>query len=269
VPAGGNGDLPLSGVPSGATVQFPENVANVFSVSYSSNRVRIVPTTGFSGIIRMPVTIIKGSATLTTEVVLTVLPLAVPSAKWTNGAKTSTITWPQSPTPTATGYIVTLEGRTVCRTTAAQRTCVVPGPLGRNANVTIRTVGGDETTSVVTQATPPRVSCTTVASVRFATNSAKLTPTAKRTLKAIAEKLNGGGFSRVCFTGHTDSRSTVMANKYLSYLRATNVQNYLDSLVTTAKVRLNLGYEGELRPAAPNTSKNNMSRNRRVDIAIG
>lgn len=68
-------------------------------------------------------------------------------------------------------------------------------------------------------------------------------------------------------SGHTDSDGGDAANQALSERRAQSVTQYLaDNGIDTSRIR-SVGY-GEARPAFPNDSRTNKSRNRRIEFAV-
>jgi CshA-type fibril repeat protein len=267
VPPATNGSLPVTGIPSGAAVSVPSSVANAKSLSFSNGSVFIEPTDGFSGIIRVPVTATLGTATFTTEVVLTVLPKAPTSLRVTNSPYGAIFTWPASTTTNATGYVVRVNGFTICTVTPANRACGYPGLIGSRATVEVQTLGADGTVSGWTKAAYAPSRCQKVASVHFATDSARLTDAAKRTLRSVAASMRTQRFDGYCLSGHTDSRGSIISNDSLSYFRARNVAAYLNKYLPSS-MRLRVAYSGEYRPVASNDTKAGMSANRRVDISV-
>jgi CshA-type fibril repeat protein len=267
VPPETNGALPVAGIPSGANVAIPTSVSNAKSLSFSNGSVLITPVDGFSGIIRVPVTATLGTATFTTEVVLTVLPKAPSKVKIANTPFGAIITWPASATTNATGYVVRVNGFEICRVTAENRACGYPGLLGPRARVDVQTLGADETVSGWTPGVPATARCQKVASVHFATDSARLTDSAKRKLRSVAVEMRSQRFTGYCVSGHTDSRGTFMSNNSLSYYRARAVVKYLNRYLP-ASMQLKADFSGEYLPVAPNTTKPGMASNRRVDISV-
>jgi CshA-type fibril repeat protein len=262
-----SGALPVSGVPAGAVVSVPASVSNAKTISFANGSVLIEPVAGFSGIIRVPVTATLGTATFTTYVVLTVLPKAPAKLKVSNTPTGSVITWPVSATTNATGYVVRVNGLELCTVTAETRTCVYPGLIGPRTVVEVKTLGADETVSGYTANTPAKARCQKVASVHFATDSARLTDAAKRKLRSVATTMRTQRFTGYCISGHTDARGTFSHNDSLSYFRARAVAQYLN-LHLPVSMRQKAAYSGEYRPVGSNKTKPGMASNRRVDIAV-
>lgn len=66
--------------------------------------------------------------------------------------------------------------------------------------------------------------------------------------------------------GHSDTRGDFDANIQLSKIRAEKVKNYLVKTCQVSAERLQVVYFGPTMPLVPNTSPENMQRNRRVEI---
>jgi chemotaxis protein MotB len=108
--------------------------------------------------------------------------------------------------------------------------------------------------------------------VLFSSGSAKLSKGGRKILDSIASKLNGEFSSmKVLVVGHTDSdpiRKTkkIWKDNYeLSAERGLTVARFLVNR-GVAGSRVIAGGAGEHQPAAPNASKANKSKNRRVEI---
>ncbi len=72
---------------------------------------------------------------------------------------------------------------------------------------------------------------------------------------------------RVRIEGHCDIRGSDAYNKKLSIKRAKAVYNYFASKGISKRRMLIIGY-GRSRPLVPNTTKENMFKNRRVEVKI-
>ncbi|MEO0185995.1 MAG: OmpA family protein, partial [candidate division WOR-3 bacterium] len=86
--------------------------------------------------------------------------------------------------------------------------------------------------------------------------------------KTIAKIFSGNATTTIEVQGHTDSRGSDSYNLKLSQDRAGAVKDYL---VTNHNLDANRlipkGY-GESKPVAPNTTPENMAKNRRVEFVI-
>jgi OOP family OmpA-OmpF porin len=84
-------------------------------------------------------------------------------------------------------------------------------------------------------------------------------------LNEVATVLKSNPEVKVVIEGHTDNRGAGPYNKKLSEKRAKEVQSYFIK-AGVSRERLNPWGYGEKRPAVPNTSPENMAKNRRVDL---
>lgn len=107
----------------------------------------------------------------------------------------------------------------------------------------------------------------TLEGVNFATNSARIQPQSAAILDHAVKVLNENAVVHVRVEGHTDSRGSAEYNKTLSEKRATSVAAYLTSKGIDGSRLSAIGY-GEASPIAPNDSKDNMYKNRRVELVV-
>jgi outer membrane protein OmpA-like peptidoglycan-associated protein len=108
----------------------------------------------------------------------------------------------------------------------------------------------------------------TLRKIKFAFNSAELSPEARPILDELAAYLKKHGFSTLTIEGHTDSIGSDAYNLKLSNERAAAIRN---DLIQTyqfdgAKI-LGIGY-GESRPVADNGNYQGREQNRRVEFKI-
>jgi len=107
--------------------------------------------------------------------------------------------------------------------------------------------------------------CWVIEGVHFDTDEATIKPQARPVLNAVASVLKQNPGLKVEVQGHTDSRGTDAYNMQLSERRAQAVVEYLGNAgIDTSRLQAE-GY-GESRPAVPNTSPENMAKNRRVEL---
>lgn len=129
--------------------------------------------------------------------------------------------------------------------------------LGLEAGVT---VSADERGTIISL----------VDSYFFDMGSTVLNAKIKPTLKEVAEFIIETN-ANVQVEGHTDNikvnRPPITSNWALSSLRATEVVEFLVSNGVSPKHLSAVGY-GDTRPLVPNTSVENRSRNRRIDIVL-
>jgi outer membrane protein OmpA-like peptidoglycan-associated protein len=105
--------------------------------------------------------------------------------------------------------------------------------------------------------------------VNFETNKATLKPVAREKLSKLSGVLLGfPGEYKLEIEGHTDSTGTDAYNQKLSQGRAESVRNFLvEQGIPTERISSTQGF-GRTRPIAPNDTRANREKNRRVDIVI-
>jgi outer membrane protein OmpA-like peptidoglycan-associated protein len=105
--------------------------------------------------------------------------------------------------------------------------------------------------------------------VNFETNKATLKPMAREKLSKLSGVLLGfPGEYKLEIEGHTDSTGSDAYNQTLSQSRAESVRNFLvEQGIPTARIPATQGF-GRTRPIAPNDTRANREKNRRVDIVI-
>lgn len=104
-----------------------------------------------------------------------------------------------------------------------------------------------------------------LATVYFAFDSAKLSPTAEETLKKNAEWLNANPNERIVIEGHCDERGTIQYNLALGQRRADSVFNYLRTLGVSPDRLRTISY-GEEYPADPGHNEAAWAKNRRAEF---
>ena len=111
--------------------------------------------------------------------------------------------------------------------------------------------------------------------VLFDSGKADLKPESIEILKSIAEILNREEFEErlIKIEGHTDTDPIVYSREFptnweLSAIRATNVLRYLVEEEGIEGSRVSSSGYSFYRPIAPNDTKENKAKNRRVDIVI-
>jgi outer membrane protein OmpA-like peptidoglycan-associated protein len=105
--------------------------------------------------------------------------------------------------------------------------------------------------------------------VNFETNRATLKPVAREQLSKLSGVLLGfPGEYKLEIEGHTDSTGTDAYNQTLSQSRAESVRAFLVAQgIPAERIPATQGF-GRTRPIAPNDSRVNREKNRRVDIVI-
>jgi outer membrane protein OmpA-like peptidoglycan-associated protein len=105
--------------------------------------------------------------------------------------------------------------------------------------------------------------------VNFETNKATLKPVAREKLSKLSGVLLGfPGAYKLEIEGHTDSTGSDAYNQLLSQTRAESVRNFLvEQGIPTGRIPSTQGF-GRTKPIAPNDTRANREKNRRVDIVI-
>jgi outer membrane protein OmpA-like peptidoglycan-associated protein len=104
--------------------------------------------------------------------------------------------------------------------------------------------------------------------IKFAFNSAELSPEARPILDELAAYLKKHGFATLTIEGHTDSIGADAYNMKLSNARAATIRNDLiNTYQFDGSKIVSIGY-GESRPVADNGNYQGREQNRRVEFKI-
>jgi outer membrane protein OmpA-like peptidoglycan-associated protein len=105
--------------------------------------------------------------------------------------------------------------------------------------------------------------------VNFETNKAALKPVAREKLSKLSGVLLGfPGEYKLEIEGHTDSTGSDAYNQRLSQSRAESVRDFLmEQGIPAERIPSTQGH-GRTKPIAPNDTRANREKNRRVDIVI-
>jgi len=114
----------------------------------------------------------------------------------------------------------------------------------------------------------PRAAPSVNLNVEFATNSATLTPQARKTLEQLGSALTSQDLASYKFRieGHTDTVGSPNANQALSQRRADAVADYLEQTFAIPASRLEASGKGEEGLVVPTPPQTPELRNRRVEI---
>ncbi|WP_019990811.1 OmpA family protein [Rudanella lutea] len=104
--------------------------------------------------------------------------------------------------------------------------------------------------------------------VEFDTDKATLRPTSQTLLRQVTELLNERPNCRAIVVGHADARASDAYNVQLSKRRVEAVKRFMTRAGLNDPSRITLEYYGEIRPAAPNSTRTGLQANRRVEIRI-
>ena len=97
----------------------------------------------------------------------------------------------------------------------------------------------------------------------MASGSYFLNDATKRTLIAVAKKINASGAKNILVYGHTDSRGGVN-NTVLSQNRAKAVAKFLRPMLNSKKI--SIGWYASRKPLRTGNSAAALAQNRRVEI---
>ena len=103
--------------------------------------------------------------------------------------------------------------------------------------------------------------------IYFKIGSARLDAKSAPLLNNLADIISRCPGMIVEVGGHTDSDGSAATNMRLSTARANSVIAYLASKGITSDRTVGVGY-GEEKPVAPNDTKKNKWRNRRIEFAV-
>jgi outer membrane protein OmpA-like peptidoglycan-associated protein len=257
----------LDGIPAGSTVQLNGATAlpGVAAVRIDGTRVVVTPTAAFSGIVHVPIVVVSGNQRVETTIDITVRPKAPTEIAVTPTTSTSTrISWKGS--ASATGYVVRVDGRVVCRTDGTN--CVVPALLAPNQHVVIASTGNLGTVSDNAPAAYAPGRPVLIAIVHFASGSSHLRRAAKAKLDSTEAKIAKGGFTKAMLTCHTDSAGSLTYNMALSHARCVAVAHYIRRQLGISRVSYRQASFAFLRPVASNKTRAGMARNRRVEVYV-
>lgn len=265
IPSGGTARVPVAGVPAGAEVTAPSRVPGALSVGYGRGRLTVVSVPGFSGRIRVPVTVTNGTASITRAGLVLVRPglPGGPEHRVLPGGRTL-VTWHRSPSAPPRAFRVTLGCRPACRTAA--ESCTLPAVAGPGTAISMVAVGGDDVASAAVRSRYEPAGCAPVGAVYFDVDSAALDADSRARLGRLARELARGGFNRACLAGHTDSSAGGAYNLALSERRVDAVARYL--LDRVRGVAFTTSHVGEREPVESNDTPAGKAANRRVEIGV-
>ncbi len=233
------------------------------SIRVTTTGISVTPVGGFTGVIVVPVV---GSVDGVETVVLNKVVINPVPPKAENFAPTeinkSSVSWAPSTSQTV-GYLVTLNGKEICQTTAT--TCPVAALIGPKSVVAITALGNDQTVS--TPVLVPYVATRPIPAlkVNFAVGSSVLSREQKIEIRAVARVIDTQGFTRLVVSGFTDSTGSTTLNRKLSEDRARSVAAFMRTLLP--KISIKASAFGPNKPLASNGSESGKAQNRRTEIA--
>jgi outer membrane protein OmpA-like peptidoglycan-associated protein len=216
-------------------------------------------------VVTIPVIVSDNGQSVSTLATVVVRPAAPTHILATPVSVGSTrIAWTAS--SSAHGYVVTVDGRVVCRT--AMSACVISTLLPVDAHVSVTSLGNAHTRSAEAPGRYASAKPMLLAVVHFDTASFSLTRTAKAILKAADAKMRKYGFTRAILHCHTDTVGPFAYNLTLSEQRCLAVASYVKKRLGIAHVQYRQDAFAYLQPIAVNSTAAGKARNRRVEIFV-
>ena len=233
------------------------------SIRVTTTGISVTPVGGFTGVVVVPVV---GTVDGVETVVLNKVVINPVPPKAENFAPTainkSSIKWAPSTSQT-TGYLVTVNGKEICQTTAT--TCPVAELIGPKSVVTITALGNDQTSSTPVLIPYAATRPIPALKVNFAVGSSVLSVAQKNEIRSVARIIDTQGFTRLVVSGFTDSNGSLRLNRALSEARAKSVAAFMRTLLP--KISIKASAFGPNKPVASNASKSGQAQNRRTEIA--
>jgi uncharacterized repeat protein (TIGR02543 family) len=149
-------------------------------------------------------------------------------------------------------YLDSLEKSGVSIYPRVTATVVIPKPIPAPGNSQSATTNPQ-----------PSAQMKKVGTAYMASGSYLLSAESKKSLRAVARKINASGVKTILVYGHSDSKGGVN-NTVLSQNRAKAVANYLRPLLNVK--RISVGWYSSRKPARAGTSARDLALNRRVEI---
>jgi uncharacterized repeat protein (TIGR02543 family) len=233
------------------------------SIRVTATGIAVTPVSGFTGVLVVPVvgTVDGVETVVLNKVVVNPAPPIAKSFSPTSINKSS-IGWTSSTSQT-TGYLVLVNGKKICQTTANM--CPIAELIGPKSLVTITALGNDQTVSTPVVIPYAAKSPIPALRVNFAVGSSILSAAQKSEIRTISRVIDTQGFTRLVVSGFTDSTGSVSLNKKLSEARAKSVAAFMRTLLP--EIAIKASAFGPNKPVASNGSKSGQAQNRRTEIA--
>lgn len=164
--------------------------------------------------------------------------------------------------PKAKSYIVTVDGKVVCRTT--ETTCEISALIGPKSKVFVTAVNGDveaTPTKLVYKSSGPVL----VFVVNFNEGSSRLTTKAKSILTSTAKKMVTLGFTSLAVTGYTDNQGGAKGASALSKARAVAVSKFVGKYLKVSAVTVG---RGNTNFVSTNATEAGRAANRRAEGTV-
>lgn len=232
VSGSGNASSTVHGVSPDASLTVDPDVADettgVASVTIDGLTVTVVPDPGFSGVIELPVTVTQDGASSVVIAQITVNPGDPYNVTFGPSSATKTrVQWAGS--LNATGYRISVGGTVVATVGPNVSSYSYAKLLGPNAVVAVQAIGNGGTTSHVVRGTYQPGAPVMIGTITFAGDSAKLSASAKKTLRKLAALVKAQGFTSLTIKGFTERHphGNAAFRRRLSAARARAVTAFL------------------------------------------
>jgi len=205
-----------------------DEIPGVGSIVVHGLSLSVVPEPGFSGLITLPVTVTHDGASSTVTAYITVNPGDPYDVTFGAVSRTRTrVQWAGS--LNATGYLIYAGGSVVGTVGPGVSSFTIPRLLGPNSGVAVQAMGDDGTRSAIVRGTYRPGVAVKIGTITFGPNSAKLTASAKRTLKKLAALVKAQGFKTLTVNGVTgrNVHGSAAFRKRLATARGKAVRAYL------------------------------------------
>lgn len=251
-------------IPPTTEVEVTEPVKYVASIEVKDGILWVTPIEQWTGILMIPVRLTSEDTTITMTLRVTVSPKDVSRATFEPTSVKRTIVRWQAVKQGPVRYIVSVNGKTVCRT--AKTSCAAKRLVGPKSSVAITVQGGDGTRSSIVEAryAPRKPVWTTV--IYFGFDSSALTRDSRRSLNKLARIIAREGFPTLRAEGHTDGIGSQTYNLALSQRRIDAAVRYLSRKFEGLDVDTRA--LGKLVAAATNATAEGRALNRRVEFYV-
>ena len=102
--------------------------------------------------------------------------------------------------------------------------------------------------------------------VYFSTNSSALSEAERKKLREVVLAVKKHGFTSIAISGHTDARNGMNGAIKLATARANSAKDYIKKYLPNIKITISA--YGPLKPAASNSTKSGLAKNRRAEVIV-
>jgi outer membrane protein OmpA-like peptidoglycan-associated protein len=242
-----------------------KNEQAIVQLNTSTGEIRVQPTNGWTGILRVPTYMATDEAIVEIDNIITINPDPTPIVLVTPTSITRTaLGWAKSPTESVQKYEVRVNGNLVCET--ASTTCSVNKLIGPKTQVDVTAIGNEGTRSVVESGKYSPDKRVKVFTINFDEEKWEFTPTAVQKLNTYIDIIKREGFTQAFVLGYTDSQGSPSTSVPLSKKRATVTTKYLSDRLP--EVLFKWFALGETDPLRKGLDPADFAANRRAEIYV-